>query len=365
MMLMKNQDFQVVGTASNGVEAIEQVRRTHPDVMTLDIEMPEMNGLEVLDRMMEQDPLPIIIVSAHSEEGAEVTLNALERGAVDFIAKPLEPETSDIGLMEETLHCKVREAFQARDRLLKTGRRSACREKSRESLSLVKNDRNHSAVPLGRLEESFRKNYEGCLTKNCSGVFPLVVIGASTGGPNLLKRVIRDLPADFPAALLIVQHLPKYFTKVFAGQLDEVASIPICEAQDGDELRPGRGYVAPGDQHVMISRQTDGLSRIQMANSTVDDLYRPSIDCAMASAVEQFGSATVGVILTGMGQDGLKGCQSIKACGGTVLIQDEETSLISSMPHAVNEAGIADAVIPDIQLARRLAQVVSSIGITE
>jgi two-component system chemotaxis response regulator CheB len=254
------------------------------------------NRLEVLDYMMAQHSVPSMMISALTDEGAEVTAQDLEGGAVDSIAKPLEECSAD------TLGETVKFAE-----------------------------------------------------------FPLVVIGASTGGPNLLKAIIRDLPASFPAALLIVQHMPKYFTKVFAENLDAVAAFPIYEAQDGDELRPGVGFVAPGDRHVLISREVNGSPKIRFVPNRLEYPYRPSIDCVMVSAAELFTQSTVGLILTGMGNDGLVGSQKIKEQGGMVLVQDEATSLMYGMPQAVAEAGVADAVLPDTQLAAALAQAVDSV----
>ena len=191
--------------------------------------------------------------------------------------------------------------------------------------------------------------------------FPLAVIGASTGGPNLLKAIIRDLPASFPAALLIVQHMPKFFTKVFAENLDALASFSIREAQNGDELQVGMGFVVPGDHHMRVTRTSDGRAILTIESESQDLPYRPSIDCAMVSAAEQFGQSTVGLVLTGMGNDGLVGSQKIKACGGRVLVQNEATSLIYGMPRAVAEAGVADAVLPDVQLGGALVKAVDSV----
>ena len=342
----------------NGHDAIDQVRRMQPDVMTLDIEMPGMNGLEVLDHMMEQHPLPIIMVSALTEEGAELTLQALERGAVDFIAKPKNQAAAEIGVMEGLFQAKVREAFQARHRLSRW--RQINRQPDR-SVHQMSPDMNGQVSPKSIVRTLGDGPLKNCKEIILSAEFPIVVIGASTGGPNLLKSVMRDLPASFPAALLIIQHMPKYFTKVFAENLNAVAAIPICEAQDGVELQPGEGFVAPGNQHVVISREVDGRPRIQFTSQLPEQPYRPSIDCAMASAAEQFGQSTIGLVLTGMGTDGMMGSQKVKAQGGTVLVQDEATSLIYGMPRAVFEAGIADRVIPDRQLATALVEAIDSL----
>lgn len=176
-----------------------------------------------------------------------------------------------------------------------------------------------------------------------------------------MKTIIRDLPASFPAALFMVQHMPKFFTKVFAEKLDAVSAVPIHEAQDGDELRPGVGFVAPGDHHILISREVNGRPRIRFLPNPLAHHYRPSIDCAMVAAAEVFGPSTVGLILTGMGNDGLVGSQKIKEQGGTMLVQDEAISLMYGMPQAVAEAGVADAVLPDTQLAAAFVQAVDSV----
>jgi two-component system chemotaxis response regulator CheB len=358
MMLMKCADLKVVGIATDGVDAIAQAERTQPDVMTLDVEMPGMNGLEVLDHMMVHHPLPIIMVSAWTEEGAAVTLQALERGAVDFIAKPMNSDLSEMGMIEGLLQTKVREAFQLRRRLPLIRHMEIHRDRIVDEISsgLKISDRPKPS------ESAFGKPSHNHVPQTSKQTdFPLVVVGASTGGPNLLKTVVRDLPSTFPAALLIVQHMPKYFTKVFADNLDAVATIPIREAQDGDALQPGVGFVVPGDHHGRVIRQGDGKALIALSAEPLRYPYRPSIDCAMTSAAEQFGSLTVGVVLTGMGDDGMTGCQRIKEHGGIILAQDEATSLIYGMPRAVVEARLADRVVSDVEIITALMQAVDSI----
>jgi len=357
MMIMKCSDMQVVGTASNGQDAIEQVQRTEPDVMTLDIDMPGMNGLEVLDYLMAHHPLPIIMVSALTEEGASVTLQALERGAVDFMAKPMSQAPFEIGSIEDVLAGKVRVAFQMRQRLPSFRPHGLHHGRTAGGASWGLKGPGTRPSPR-RPNECQPVSIKKVLT---STEFPLVVIGASTGGPNLLKELIRGIPSTFPAGLLIIQHMPKFFTKVFAENLDATAAISVREAQDGDVLQPGVGFVAPGDHHVVISRQGDGRARVLIATEPLDFPYRPSVDCAMTSAAEQFGPTTIGLVLTGMGNDGMVGSQRIKEHGGTVLVQDEATSLMYGMPRAVVEAGWADAVLPDTQIVAALMQTVEAL----
>ncbi len=357
MMLKKCTDIDVVGTAMNGQDAINQTQRLQPDVMTLDIEMPGMNGLEVLDYMMTKHPLPIIMVSALTEEGADVTLRALERGAVDFITKPMNQDASEIRDLEGLLQSKVREAFLTRHRFPSMGHVGSQPQRPKMGLSL----REGASIETPTFVKRPENRPPHTLDETTSATeFPLVVIGASTGGPNLLRSIVRDLPATFPAALLIVQHMPKYFTKVFADNLHTVAAFPIREATDGVALEPGVGFVVPGDQHVVIIRDGDGCLRIQFASKSVEYPYRPSIDCAMASAAEQFGRNLLGLVVTGMGTDGLNGSHIIKERGGTVLVQDEATSLIYGMPRAVAEAGLADIVVPDVQIAAALVEALGS-----
>jgi len=358
MRIMKCSDMQVVGTAINGQDAIEQVQRIEPDVMTLDIDMPGMNGLEVLDYLMAHHPLPIIMVSALTEEGASVTLQAIERGAVDFIAKPMNLAPFEIGSIGDVLAGKVRVAYQMRQCLSTLRPHGTHQDWSTNSASCGLKGQDTRPSPRRSLNKCQLVRVEKVLA---STEFPLVVIGASTGGPNILKDLIREIPSTFPGALLIVQHLPKFFTKVFAENLDAVSAISVREAQDGEVLQPGLGFVAPGDQHVVITRQGDGRARVSITTEPLDSPYRPSVDCAMASAAEQFGPATIGLVLTGMGNDGMVGSQMIKQHGGTVFVQDEATSLIYGMPCAVVEAGWADAVLPDTQIVAALMQTVDAV----
>jgi two-component system chemotaxis response regulator CheB len=358
-MLMKIPDVQVVGTAQNGMEAIELVKRRRPDVMTLDVDMPGMNGLDVLDYVMAHHPLPVIMISALTNEGAGVTLQALERGAVDFIPKDGCHNHFDIESIEEQLHGKVQEAYQARLGVQQT-RHAGVKPISSVSVSHhqekgeTKAFKRWPGVPWGRMNRA--------VTKQTHAMFPIVVIGSSTGGPNLLKNLMRDLPGSFPASLIIIQHMPKFFTKMFAENLNGVAPFPIREARNGDWLEPGLGLVAPGDQHLFIDRQANGRAVIKISTESVQFSYRPSVDGAMVSAAEHFGSSVIGVVVSGMGNDGVVGCQKIKEYGGTVIVQDEVTALMYGMPRAVVEAGCADAVVSDVHLVECVIQAVEAIG---
>ena len=357
-MLMKFPDVQVVGTAKNGMEAIEQVKRSQPDVMTLDVDMPGMSGLAVLDYVMAHCPLPVIMISALTNEGAGVTLQALERGAVDFIPKDVGQKHFDIDWIEGQLHDKVQEAYQAQLGVHQA-RHAGVNNISSVSVSHPQK-KGETRAAIRRPDISW-EGVNRAATQQTHDMFPLVVIGSSTGGPNLLKQLVRDLPAPFPASLIIIQHMPKFFTKVFSENLNAVAPFPIREARNGDWLEPGVGLVAPGDQHLFIDRQVNGRAAIKISTESVHLPYRPSVDCAMASAAEHFASSVIGVVVSGMGNDGVVGCQKIKEHGGTVLVQNEATALLYGMPRAVVEAGWADAVVSDVQLAECMVQAVEAI----
>jgi two-component system, chemotaxis family, protein-glutamate methylesterase/glutaminase len=356
-MLRKCPDVQVVGTAQNGKEAIEQLRRCHPDVMTLDIDMPDMNGLHVLDYVMAAHPIPVIMISALTKEGAGATLQALERGAVDFIPKEAAHDFSDLDRMGKQLHAKVRGAYHARLGVRRT--RYAVSPPMSSSPVTQRRGRKEAVVSRSWPGASLG-GIHGSVTMPTPGLFPVVVIGSSTGGPNLLKELVRDISVPFPAAILIIQHMPKFFTKVFSENLNAISHFPIREAHHGDYLEPGIGFVAPGDQHLFLGRRNDNRTTIEISSEPGQLTYRPSVDWAMSSAAENFGPFVVGVVVSGMGNDGVMGCQKIKEYGGTVLVQDETTALMYGMPRAVAEAGWADVVVPDTQLAGCLRQIVEA-----
>ena len=358
-LLMKFPDVQVVGTAKNGMEAIAELRRSQPDVMTLDVDMPGMNGLDVLDYVMANHPLPVIMISALTNEGAEVTFQALERGAVDFIPKVGGNSHFDIETIEGQLHDKVQEAYQAR---LGVQQAQYAEMKAISSVSVCPHREKTEARIFNRWPGVSWGGMKRAATKKSHSQFLIVVIGSSTGGPNLLKKLVADLPGFFPASLIIIQHMPKFFTKVFAEKLNAAAPFPIREACNGDWLEPGVGLVAPGDQHLFIGCQANGRAVIEISTESGQFSYRPSVDGAMVSAAEHFGSSVVGVVVSGMGNDGVAGCQKIKEYGGTVLVQDEASALMYGMPRAVVAAGWADAVVSDNQLAECMIQAVEVIG---
>jgi len=355
-MLMKYPDIQVVGTARNGREALSQVAKVFPDVMTLDVDMPEMNGLEVLDRVMAEHPIPVVMVSSLTHEGAEETFQALARGAFDFIPKQQRISLGDLGPLEIRLYEKIKSAFDNKERFLRS--LGKIKVRSRGGVD-GRTDKLSPIPPPGRINEV--DSHSGNRAVGGRHVnADVVVIGGSTGGSQVLSEMFRHLPESFPIPILIVQHMPKFFTTVFAAQLEKIARIPVREGENGDVLESGKALIAPGDRHVTVTRNAQGRSIIQISEEPRDRPYWPSIDLALTSVARNYGARVLAVILTGMGQDGIAGCQEIKIRGGKVLVQDEQSSMVYGMNRAVWEAGLADRMIPGSQVGPCLVEMVGA-----
>ncbi|MGD9849813.1 MAG: chemotaxis-specific protein-glutamate methyltransferase CheB [Nitrospirales bacterium] len=353
-MLMKYPDVQVVGTAKNGREALLQVARVAPDVMTLDVDMPEMNGLEVLDRVMAAHPIPVVMVSSLTHAGAAETFQALARGAFDFIHKQQRVSPGDLGPLEARLYEKIKSAFDNKSRFLHSlGKRqtglAGCTEVKFASPASVLSGMARGTGDVRSGETSVRVRQ---VTAD------LLVIGGSTGAPQVLTEMFRHIPESFPVPILIVQHMPKFFTSVFASQLAKCARIPVREGRDGDVLEAGKALIAPGDHHVTVNRDAHGVPNIRISDEPRDRLYWPCIDLALSSAAKHYGERVLALILSGMGQDGLVGCRQIRAGGGKVLVQDEQSSMVYGMNRAVWEAGFADEMIPGPHVGPRLMEIV-------
>ncbi|RMG71249.1 MAG: chemotaxis response regulator protein-glutamate methylesterase [Nitrospirae bacterium] len=319
-MLGSDPQLQVVGTARDGVEAIDKTLMLKPDVITLDVDMPRMNGLEALKVIMDKQPTRVIMVSAYTTEGAEETIKALELGAIDFIPKNLAESSINILNIKEELILKVKQVAGS-----KIYRKNGIFEEKREiSLS----DRS--------LEQAGAE---------------IVTIGSSTGGPRALQEVIPKLPGNFPVPVLIAQHMPASFTKVLADRLNQISKVRVKEAEDGEIVEPSTAYIAPGGKHMILLKLRGSKVKIKLLDGNENLIYKPSVDLLMMSASDIYTSATLGVILTGMGHDGLKGAQRIKQRGGKTIVQDKETSTIYGMPRAVIDAGLADRVLPLYDIA--------------
>lgn len=317
---------EVAGTARDGRHALELITQLNPDVVTMDVEMPHLNGLATLREIMANHPRPVIMLSSLTTDGARETIQALTLGAVDFIAKPSSKANID-SIMDE-LVAKIRRASNARVRNTVTTT-IAFKQKN----SLVEQ---HKFRPLRSTDK-------------------ILVIGSSTGGPRALNSLVPELPLDLDAALLIVQHMPPGFTRSLAERLDSLSPMAIKEAEPGDRLAPGLGLLAPGGNHMVV----DQSGAIALNQNPPVHGVRPAIDVTLSSVVQQFGAATVGVILTGMGSDGTNGAALIKSAGGTVLVEDESTCVVWGMPRSVFEAGLADEVYPLHHMAEGIVKTIN------
>ncbi len=311
-MLNNASDIEVVATAKNGKEGLDVIRQYRPDVATMDIEMPEMDGLTALKHIMMEMPMPIIMVSSLTTDGAEATLKAMERGAVDFIPKELSKVSLDIIKIEKELCSKVR----------------AVAKRKVSAFGRVKKVEEKTSVAINK-------------TGRCRDI---VVIGVSTGGPPVVQKILSQLPKDFPAGILIAQHMPKAFTGPFARRLNDSSALDVKEAETGDPVTPGKVYVAPGGSHIVLDKQ--GLMPIvRVTPEPKEALYKPSADVLFASAGEIAAKRTLGVMLTGMGHDGVEGMRVLKENGGKGLAQSEATCVVYGMPKAVVDAGLAEKVL--------------------
>lgn len=307
-------EMEVAGTASNGVEAIRAVSELEPDVVTMDIHMPEMDGLTALEYIMRKHPLPVVMLSALVQKGATPTLKALELGAVDFIAKPSH-YPSAVKEVRDEVALKIKTAFQAMDRV----RRGYRKAKAGKRLEVGK-----------QIREGER----------------LVVIGASAGGPKALAEIMPMFPRETPAAIVIVQHMPRVFTRSFAGRLNSIASLPVKEAEEGEEIRAGTVLVAPGGSDLIVAVGDEGPARVELMEPVNRGGATPRIDTTMVTAAEIYGPNAIGVIMTGMGSDGAKGMERIKKGKGSTIAQDEESCLVFGMPKVAIDKGCVDWVMP-------------------
>ncbi len=322
-MLQSDPEIQIAGVARDGLEAIEKIVQLKPDIVTMDIEMPRMDGISALRHIMANTPVPVIMVSSLTTEGAHTTLEALEIGAVDFIPKNLSDLSLNILRLKEVLIDKIKQ-------LAKRGvPRLAFRPAAR--LSIAPQAR-ASASPVMRTTGDRR-----------AGV---VAIGTSTGGPKALQEILPNLPKDFPLPIVIAQHMPPNFTGPFAERLNQLSKIEVREAKEGDALRPGLALVSPGGGHMRVVRKRGIETVVTISEDRENFIYRPSVDALMLSVAETFPGRALGVILTGMGNDGAKGMTELKRTGGRIFAQNEESCVVYGMPKAVVDAGIADKILP-------------------
>jgi two-component system chemotaxis response regulator CheB len=314
-ILARDPSIAVVGTAMDGAFALKKIEELRPDVVTLDLEMPRMDGMETLRLIMLRAPLPVILFSTHSTEGAYSTLKALAMGAVDFIAKPADAAAGHLETIADQLIDKIKVAHRAVGRKLPPAVVAVDPPRQRKG--------NRSPLPPNRV----------------------VAIGISTGGPNALQFVLSQIPSDFPASILVVQHMPEGFTEMFARRLDECCGLDVQEAKSGDLLLAGRVLICPGNRHMMVRRMPRGDMAVLSDGPPVNG-HRPSVDVLYHSVAQEFGLTAVGVLMTGMGEDGAEGLGAIKAAGGMTIAQSEESCVVSGMPRAAIVKGYANKIVP-------------------
>jgi two-component system, chemotaxis family, protein-glutamate methylesterase/glutaminase len=329
--------LEVVGTAANGRIALSRIPQVNPDVITLDVEMPVMDGLETLAEIRKIYPhLPVIMFSTVTERGAEATLDALALGANDYVTKP-----ANVGGLDKALS-RVREELIPKIKALCAPASARGQTETRRPSGLAAPSPPLIAPP--RLQPAVR--------------IDALAIGVSTGGPNALSEFLPELPKDFPVPVVIVQHMPPIFTRFLADRLAARCNIGVVEGSSGVTLTPGKAVVAPGDFHMVVERQ--GLSvRIRTHQDPPENSCRPAVDVLFRSVAAAFGSHSLGIIMTGMGQDGLRGSEIIRGAGGQILAQDEATSVVWGMPGFVAKAGLADKVLPLGELASEVVRRVS------
>ncbi|GGM02923.1 chemotaxis response regulator protein-glutamate methylesterase of group 1 operon [Pseudomonas asuensis] len=329
-ILAGDPNITVVGTATNGREGIDQVMALKPDVVTMDYEMPFMDGITAVRHIMQKCPTPVLMFSSLTHEGARVTLDALDAGAVDYLPKNFE----DISRHPESvkrLLCEKIHTIARSNRRSASGSVSAHTAASSPAISRPAvrsaSASSSSSAPVSSAAPR-RKNYK------------LVAIGTSTGGPVALQRVLTQLPANFPAPIVLIQHMPAAFTKAFAERLDKLCKISVKEAEDGDQLRPGLALLAPGGKQMML----DGRGAVKILPGDERLNYKPCVDITFGSAAKVFTDKVLAVVLTGMGSDGREGARLLKQGGSQIWAQDEASCVIYGMPMAVVKANLADAV---------------------
>lgn len=364
--------LEVIGTAKNGQEAIDMVAKVKPDVVTMDIEMPVMDGITAVKRIMEKNPLPILMFSSLTHQGASATLDALEAGACDFLPKKFEDIARDkeeaIKLLQQRIQAIAsRRVFRVRPKLATVAKEATTAKPALSALQRL--NKNNLASPsqapikpvtsvpattvvaerktptaVAKVSKKFKasgKNYD------------VLAIGTSTGGPVALQKVLAALPSNFKLPILLIQHMPGTFTKAFAERLNGLCKIRVKEASDGDILQPGCAYLAPGGKQMLVDGRA-GRGRIRIHEGSERLNYKPSVDVTFASLSKLYGKKVLAVVLTGMGADGREGARMLKDKGAEIWAQDEQSCIVYGMPQAVTKAGIATESLALDQVSKRI-----------
>ncbi len=327
----QDRDLEVAGTAVNGHVALTKFPLLKPDIVLLDIEMPEMDGLETVRELRKIDArVPIIMFSTLTEHGASTTLEALSLGATDYVTKP---SNADMGATLDAISKELIPKIRALCRLPDTHTLLAATGKPRVQAP---------AIPISHRARLYVP-------------VQVVAIGVSTGGPDALARVLPGLPADFPVPIVIAQHMPPIFTSLLAARLTAKSALPVRECVSGEPLKPGRIVIAPGDFHMVVSQET-GVAVLRTHQGPKENFCRPSVDVLFQSIARVYGARALAVILTGMGQDGLKGCEALHGLGARIYVQDEASSVVWGMPGFVARGGLADKILPLGQIGAEIVR---------
>lgn len=337
-------DLQVIGDASNGQEAVEKAASLHPDVITMDFEMPVMNGVVAVQNIMQNSPTPILMLSSLTFGGARITLDALDAGAMDFLPKKFDEIAKHAEGMKKEIHNRILSILKSS----KNQPAAPARESSAGASVVVQKD---STRRTASSAETSKRAMADLGKIDCD----LVILGASTGGPVAVATVLHKIPENFPVPIIVVQHMPEAFTPEFAKRLDAQLSIKVKHAEEGDRLQAGTVYIAPGGKQLMFSRGSPVRIHIEKGDERIN--YHPSIDITFASAANIMGDRVLSVVMTGMGNDGCEGARLLKNAGAKVWTQDESSSLIYGMPASVFNAGYSDLVLPLEEMARCLIKV--------
>ncbi len=330
-MLNADPEITVIDTAKNGKEAIEKIKSLSPDIVTMDVEMPIMTGLEALKIIMTEHPVPVIMLSSLTSEGAQLTLDALSLGAADFIAKRTANLSTETYSIQQELIDKVKHVYSSP--LLKR-RHNRVMPPSIAPITKTPTPSIPPTVATAIPHTTGRK-------RPAASHFQLAIIGISTGGPLALQSVIPKLSKSLPVPVIIVQHMPPHFTKSLAERLDKSSAVHVKEAEDGELLHAGTVYIAQGGKHILVNKSR----RIVISDEQFPVLYKPCVDILSLSAAEVFGGKILSVIMTGMGRDGMESYKKISSLGGYVISQDEHSCVVYGMPKSVIEAGIADEIV--------------------
>jgi two-component system chemotaxis response regulator CheB len=357
-ILSADPSIQVVGTATNGKEAIDQAIALKPDVITMDYEMPMMDGITAVRHIMQRCPTPVLMFSSLTHEGARVTLDALDAGAVDFLPKNFEDISRNPEKVKQLLCEKVHSISRSNRRSLFSAPSPAPAPAAPAAPAATSSSTfgRPAPAPVARPAAAPARASASASTSHSPApkrkAYKLVAIGTSTGGPVALQRVLTQLPANFPAPIVLIQHMPAAFTKAFAERLDKLCRISVKEAEDGDILRPGLALLAPGGKQMMV----DGRGAIKILPGDERLNYKPCVDITFGSAAKSYGDKVLAVVLTGMGADGREGARLLKQGGSAIWAQDEASCVIYGMPMAIVKADLADAVYSLDDIGRHLVE---------